>query len=287
VSGDLITADGQLQYGSLLMGTGTPYRLAPGGLIGWDDLPPLDLADVPRPGADGAWPGSIFAGERIIGTDLNIVTDPATYPAVIAALRAATAPLFAEQPLAIRMGGQMLQVGARCTGRIGGMDGYALGIDKVSLKWLASDPRRYSTTASTATTAPPSAGSGITWPVSWPLVWPSAGIGGNVSVVNSGDWTAPVVITITGPLTTPAVYRQDTGDVLELNTTLAALDVVVIDSLADTLTLNGASAKGLLTDRSAPVSSFMMPPGTTGLALRAAVTDPSAKMTAVWRSAYL
>ena len=74
---------------------------------------------------------------------------------------------------------------------------------------------------------------------------------------------------------------------LELNTTLAAADVVVIDSLADTLTINGTPAKSLLTDRSAPVSSFMLPPGSTGLALRAAVTDPAALMTAVWRSAYL
>lgn len=285
MSGDLITADGQLQYGSLLMGTGTPYRLA--ALVGWDDLPPLDFADVPRPAADGAWPGSIFAGERVIETDINIVSDAAGYPAVIAALRAATAPSGSEQPLVIRMGGQTLQAGVRCTGRVAGSDGYALGIDRVALKWTASDPRRYSATASTATTAPPSAGSGITWPVTWPLVWPSAGIGGTLYVVNGGDWPTPVRITIRGPLTTPAVYRQDTGDVLELATTLAASDIVLIDPLADTLTVNGASAKSLLTDRSAPVSSFMMPPGSTGLALRAAVTDPSASMDAVWLSAYL
>lgn len=287
MSGELITADGQLQYGSLLMGTGTPYRIAPSSLVGWDDLPPLDMSDVNKPGADGAWPGDIFAGERIITMDINVVADSATYPAVIAALRAATAPYSPEQPLVMRMGGQLLQVGARCTGRIGGMDGYALGLDKVALKWTASDPRRYSATAYTATTAPPSAGGGITWPVTWPLVWPSAGIGGNISVVNGGDWPTPVVITIRGPLTTPAVYRQDTGDVIELNATLSGADVVVIDPLADTLTLNGTAAKGLLTDRSALVSSFMMPPGTTGLALRAAVTDPSAQLTAVWRSAYL
>lgn len=285
MSGELITTDGQMQYGSLLMGTGTPYRLA--SLIGWDDLPPLDLADVPRPGADGAWPGQIFAAERVIETGINIVSNATSYPAAVAALRAATVPSSVEQPLVIRMGGQMLQVGARCTNRVGGMDGYALGVDRMTLKWIASDPRRYSATASTVQTAPPLAGSGITWPVTWPLVWPTAGIGGTAYVINGGDWPTPVTLTITGPLTTPAVYRQDTGDVLELNTTLAASDVVVIDPLADTLTVNGTAAKSLLTSRSAPVSSFMMPPGSTGLALRAAVTDPSASLTAVWRSAYL
>jgi hypothetical protein len=286
VSGDLITADGQMQYGSLLMGTGTPYRLA--GLRGWDDLPPLDLADVPRPSADGAWPGSIYSAERTIETDLNVyVSDPSLYPAALAALRAATAPSGGEQPLVIRLGGQLLQCGVRCTGRVVGADGYVLGAERVALKWVASDPRRYSATASAATTSPPIAGSGFSWPVTWPLSWGSSGSGGTVYVANSGDWDTPVLLTITGPLTTPAVYRQDTGDVLELAVTLAASDVVVIDTLADTVTLNGAPAKYLLTDRSAPVNSFLMPPGSTGLALRAAVTNSSASMTAVWRSAYL
>lgn len=288
MSGELITADGQMQYGNLLMGTGTPYRIAAGGLRGWDDLPPLDLADVSRPSADGAWPGSIYSGERTIETDLNIyVSDASTYAATLAALRAATAPSGGEQPLVIRFGGQLLQCGVRCTGRVVGADGYALGADRVALKWTASDPRRYTTAATVATTAPPTAGSGFTWPITWPLSWGTSGSGGTVYVTNGGDWNTPLVITVTGPLTTPAVYRQDTGDVLELNVTLAASDVVVIDTLADTLTLNGSPAKNLLTDRSAPVNSFLMPSGSTGLALRAAVTNSSASMTAVWRSAYL
>lgn len=286
MSGELITADGQMQYGNLLMGTGTPYRLA--ALRGWDDLPPLDLADVPRPSADGAWPGSIYSGERTIETDINLfVSDASTYAATLAALRAATAPSGGEQPLVIRLGGQMLQCGVRCTGRVAGVDGYAFGAERVSLKWTASDPRRYSATSSTATTPPPTATGGFTWPATWPLSWGVTGSGGTVYVTNGGDWNTPLVITVTGPLTTPAIYRQDNGDVLELNTALAASDVVVIDTLADTLTLNGAPAKNLLSDRSAPVNSFLMPPGSTGLALRAAVTNSAASMAVTWRSAYL
>lgn len=287
MSGELITADGQLQFGSLLMGPGTPYRIPPGGLRGWDDLPPLDIADVPRPAADGAWPGSIYAAERAIETDLTIVSDASAYPAALSALRAATAPFGGEQPLAIRLGGQILQAGARCTGRVVAEDGYALGIDKVSLKWTASDPRRYTATASTASTAPPSTGSGISWPVTWPITWPAAGLGGTILVSNSGDWPTPLALTINGPLTNPAIYRQDTGDVLELAVVMAASDTALIDTLAGTVTMNGSVANNLLTDRSAPVTSFLMPPGNTGMAFRAAVTDPSASMTATWRSAYL
>lgn len=286
MSGELITADGQMQYGSLLMGTGTPYRLA--ALRGWDDLPPLDLADVPRPSADGAWAGTLYSGERTIETDINLfVSDASTYAATLAALRAATAPSGGEQPLVIRLGGQMLQCGVRCTGRVVGADGYVLGAERVSLKWTASDPRRYASTSYSATTPPPVAGAGISWPVTWPVTWAAGTSGGTFYVVNAGDWNTPLNITITGPLTTAAVYRQDTGDVLELDTVLAASDVVVIDTLAGTVTVNGAIANNLLTDRSAPVTSFLMPPGNTGLALRAAVTDPSATMTAIWRSAYM
>ena len=285
MSGELITLDGQMQYGTLLMGTGTPYRLA--ALRGWDDLPPLDLADVPRPSADGAWPGSIYAAERTIETDLNLVADALTYPAALAALRAATAPSGGEQPLVIRMGGQLLQCGVRCTGRVVGGDGYALGADRVALKWTASDPRRYGAAASVSVTTLPTAAGGISWPVTWPLTWPSGDAGGTIYVSNAGDWVTPLTLTVAGPVTTPAVYRQDTSDVIELNASLAASDIVVIDTLAGSVTLNGVSANSLLTDRSAPVTSFLMPPGGTGLAFRAAVSDPAAKLTAAWRSAYL
>lgn len=288
MSGELITRDGQAQYGSLLMGPGTPYRIAPGGLRGWDDTPPLDIADVPKPGADGMWPGSIYAGERTVELDLNIyVSQASLYGPAVAALKAAAVPYGPEQPLVIRLGGQTLQVGARCTGRVVGADGYALGADHALLRWTATDPRLYSAILSSASTPPPISGGGITWPVTWPLTWPAGTSGGTVTVANAGNWPTPPLITVRGPLTTPAVYRLDTGDVIELATTLVASDVVVIDPLADTLTLNGAPAKDKLTDRSAAVGTFLMPPGATGLALRAVVTDPSASMTATWRSAYL
>jgi Phage tail protein len=268
------------------MGTGTIYRL--NALTGWDDLPPLDTADVPRPAAPGYFPGSIYPQERAITADIIITTTAAGFPAALAALRAATVPALSESPLAMQWGGQMLQAGVRCTGRILSPDGYALGIAKASLRWTASDPRRYTTALSTASTAPPSTSGGVTWPVTWPVTWSTLGVSGAVPVANTGDFDTPPVIQIVGPLTTPAVYRMDTGDVLEFNTTLAASDIIVVDVLADTVTLNGAAAKSLLTDRSAPVSSFRMPPGTTGLALReAAGPDPTALMTVTWRSAYL
>lgn len=291
MAGDLITGDYQMQLGTLLLGAGTAYEVdAEDGLTGWDDMPGLDTADVPRPAAPGAYPGSMYPQSRIITVKLSVHNDGPGHAANLAALRAATtASLAGETPLAVRLGGLMTYASVRCLQRslpIG--DNYAGGrTTKAMIQFEATDPRRYAAALSSATTAPPAASGGITWPVTWPITWPAGSGSGQISVVNSGDYNTPVTITIRGPLTTPAVYRQDTGEVLELAIALAASDVVVIDPLADTLKLDGSDAKTLLTPRSAVVSSFLMPGGTTALALRAAITDPTASMTAVWRSAYL
>lgn len=293
MAGDLITADYQAQLGTLLLGAGTAYEIdGDTGLVGWDDLPGLDTADVPRPAAPGEYAGTIYPQARIVTMTLSVHGDGPGHAANIAALRAATtASLAGETGFAVRLAGQMLSASVRCiqrsipTGR-----NYAAGATiKAALQLKATDPRRYGALV-TATVAPPSISGGITWPITWPITWAGGGAGstGVVNVANSGDYNTPPVITIRGPLTTPAVYRQDTGEVLELNTTMAAGDVAVIDVGADTLTMNGSPAKTLLTDRSAPVSSFLMPgPATTGLALRAAVTDPAASMAVAYSPAYL
>lgn len=291
MAGDLITGDFQMQLGTLLLGAGTPYEIdADEGLDGWDNLPGLDTSDVPRPAAAGSWPGSIYPQSRIITVKLSIHDDGAGHATNLAVLRAiTTATLAGETPLAVQLGGQLTYCGVRCLQRdLPTGDNYAgRRTSKGMLQFVATDPRRYTAAAASASTGPPTSGGGITWPITWPITWGTGTSGGSVLVVNTGDYDTPVTVTIDGPLTTPAVYRLDTGEVWELNATLGAGDTVVIDPLADTLTLNGTSAKGLLSDRSAPVHDLILPPGSTGLALRAAVTDPAATMTAVWRSAYL
>lgn len=291
MAGDLITGDYQMQLGTLLLGAGTPYEIqADTGLVGWDDLPGMDSADVPRPTAPGAWPGDLYPQSRVITVQMSVHNDGAGHAANIATLRAATtATLAGETPLAVQLAGQLTFCSVRCLQRsLPNGDNYAGGRTPLAtLQFEATDPRRYSAALLSAVTAPPVASGGITWPVTWPLTWPAGSAGGSVNIANAGDYNTPLIITIRGPLTTPAIYRQDSGDVLELNTTMAAGDVAVIDTLAGTITINGTVTQTLLTDRSAPVTSFLMPPGSTGLALRAAVTDPSASVTVTWRSAYL
>jgi hypothetical protein len=292
MAGDLITSDFQMQFGTLLLGAGTPYEIdAESGLVGWDDLPGMDTADVPRPSAPGDYAGTVYPQGRIVTCQLSVHGDGPGHAANIAALRAATtAALSVETPLAVRLAGQVTYISAKCLQRsIPTGVNYAAGATpKAVLQFKATDPRRYVTSLTSVSTAPPTSSGGVTWPITWPVTWSTLGSGGGVSVVNTGDFDTPPVITIRGPLTTPFVVRQDTSDVLEFNTTLAASDTIVVDVLAETVTLNGTTTMSLLTDRSAPVSSFRMPPGTTGLLLReAAGPDPTASMTVAYRSAYL
>ncbi|MGI5451572.1 hypothetical protein ACQEVM_38570 [Streptomyces sp. CA-243310] len=74
--GDLISRPGQVQYGDLLLGPGTPYRWR--GITGWEELPALDSGSVARSDAHGAYPGLLLAQARTIGLDGLIVRAPGT-----------------------------------------------------------------------------------------------------------------------------------------------------------------------------------------------------------------
>jgi Siphovirus-type tail component, C-terminal domain len=65
---------GQLRYGGLFVGAGTPYRWRK--LTGWEELPELDSGNVPRPDADGAYLGRLLSQTRTIGLDEMVVRAP-------------------------------------------------------------------------------------------------------------------------------------------------------------------------------------------------------------------
>ena len=86
---DLITQDGQMQWGRLLLGECTPYVGVQ--LTGWDDLPDLSSGTVAKPTQHGAWPGPLWSGVRVLTWDFRILPDHwADFPSVLARLLAAT-----------------------------------------------------------------------------------------------------------------------------------------------------------------------------------------------------
>ncbi|MET9468484.1 hypothetical protein ABZY44_27595 [Streptomyces sp. NPDC006544] len=288
--GDRITQPGQVQYGDLLLGPGTPYRWR--SISGWEELPALDDGSVPRSDAPGAFPGTLLAQARTIGLDGLIVRAPRErIGAVVGALNAGTVPRTDEIPLVAWLDdrGPLLAY-ARATRRIvpAGI-GYRLGtITGGAVQFTATDPLRYEPIERTVAASLPTPEPGLSWPLVWPLNFGTPGSSGALVAANVGDAPTHPIIEFRGPVTVPALTNIDTGDVLEYDIPLAAGDVLTVDTRAGTVVLNGtASRLYTVTSRSVPEQTFTLAPGLTNLSFRAGPeSGPAATATVRYRSAY-
>ncbi|MGW5673933.1 phage distal tail protein [Streptomyces sp. NPDC003860] len=284
-----VTRPGQVQYGDLLLGPGTPYRWRT--LTGWEELPQLDSGTVPRADAHGAYPGALLAQARTIGLDGLIIRAPRdSIGAAVGALAAGTVPATDELPLVAWLDerGPLLAF-ARATRRaIPTTLGYRVGtITGAALEFVATDPRRYGLDVHEGTTTLPAPEPGLVWPLAWPLDFGTPGATGTVTAVNRGDAAAHPVITFHGPVDAPSLTNLSTGAVLEYDLPLAAGDILTVDTYAGTVTLGGASRLYTATARSVPEQTFVIAPGETALAYRAAPTSPpTASVTVRHRDAY-
>jgi hypothetical protein len=306
--GDLVTRPGQIQYGALLLGAGTPYRWK--GMSGWEDLPPLDSGTVNRADAHGAFPGPLLAQPRTIGVDEMMIRAPReSIGAAVAALNAGTVPLDGEVPFVAWLDerGPLLAWARAVRRAIPVGKGYRLGIVAgCAVQWEATDPRRYAITEDTATAGLPMAEPGLDWGTDGAgedagLDWHTDGEGedaglsfgtpgstGALSARNDGPAPTHPLVEFRGPVTRPALTNLASGDVLEYDLPLAAGDVLTVDTREGTVTLNGTASRiHTATSRSVPEQTFVLPPGTTDLTFRAAPdSDPAGLVVVRWRSAY-
>lgn len=289
-------SDGQVQWRDLVFGAG-PYRVA--GVEGWGELPALDDASVPRSGAHGSDVGQLLAQARTITVDVKVVAPDDGGVAMCALLDDTEVPEdLVEEPLTVSLWGRTLMVRARVIRRGAAVTlDYSTGVFLVPIQWQASDPRLYVPDEQTASTGLPSPEPGLNWGTSpegldWGsspegLDWGPPGSSGNMSCVNSGRAPAHPVITITGPVQTPGVLNVATGARLEYGLTLAAGDVLTIDTGAGTVTLGGADRLTSVTSRSTPEQAFVLRRGETVLAYRSAdLAATASTCTVSWRSAY-
>lgn len=314
MAGELITADGQVQFGStLLMGPGTGYAVTDAGVTGWEDSPGFDNTDVLRPASDGAYPGRRYVSSRLVGipVDINPAEDPSgrSGVALLRALQTATPIHGDEEPLAIRVGGETLMCWARIDTRIAplGEDWAVLGALGMPLQFLATDPRRYSTTEHAVMVGAPVRSEGLQYAASGGidridyanfggadvLDWGVDGSFGDGVVLNAGTASTAPRIVFTGPCTTPSIVLQPSGLVLEYDLALVSGETLTVDVRAGTVllaqagALSAADRRFTVTARSAMVEEFTLPPGTSEVSFRAEVSDPTASMTVYWRDAYL
>jgi len=74
----------------------------------------------------------------------------------------------------------------------------------------------------------PATSGGVRFPIRFPLRFTGTMTSGDASATNDGNEDAPVKVTFTGPLTSPRLTNQTTGQWVQYNDTLAADEFVVI-----------------------------------------------------------
>lgn len=215
---------------------------------GWFGSPAIKTARVDKPAARGVFRGNEYRGGRVMtleGTlsapDVNTLRNAQRQVAGICPDPRLLYPLTVTEE-----SGMALVAMVSLDGELIMTPISALSVD-FSIQLVAPDPRKVSTSAQTQVVRLASAGvGGVAYPVRYPVPYGTPGNTGAVLLTNAGTAEADPVMTFTGPLTSPSVTRNDTGDVVTYNGTLAAVDTLVVDFGAGSCLLNGANRRALL-----------------------------------------
>lgn len=153
---------------------------------------------------------------------------------------------------------------------------------RLTIGLVAPDPRKYGTVLHQATATQASAAAGLAPPLTPPFTLPAGAPPMAVSCTNSGSFETRPLVTITGPITAPAVVNQTTGQTVSFpGLILGSTDVLTLDFNSLQALLNGVY-------RPADINSswWVMPPGTTGVnVIGTAATGSS--VTVAWRDAWI
>lgn len=254
-------------------------------LEGWDS-PEVRSEFTDREADHGAWASPVYLGSRPITLAGTIVAGSQDLlEAAMEKLRAAASltdtvltvwETVAKQASVRRSGKPLMQyvTGATAT---------------YSVMVTAQDPRRYSTTLSTGTTALPSTTGGLALPAAFPLTFSATTVSGQVTAQNAGTVDTRPVLTITGPVVAPviaALYPDGTVRQLLYSLDLVTGDVLTIDTDARTVLLNsGVSRRRFMTVAGGwPV----IPAGSSvNYQFQSSTYNATAMLTATWRSAWM
>lgn len=273
---------------------------------GWKGSPPRRPDLTLRPDSDGAYRGPNYAGPRVVELDGIAQVEPgvsrdALTDALEGLCRGAT-PLYA---LVRNERDRALQLLVEVQGSI---DIRELP-DGATVAWniqlVASDPRKFSTSVKTASTAIAQApldgvlwdgtpgNTGVEWdgPAAPPItgvVWQaSSGVSGVISLDNAGNADTPILFEIQGPVTgtlvQPTITDTTNGHVLTYSGTLIPGDVLTIDTGTGNVRLNGSSGAGQMIR-----ADFFDVPARSTIAVQFSASGPAdtAQLTATWADAY-
>lgn len=285
MSGELIARDFQFQLGgALLLGDSTDYDIV--RIVGLDDLPDVRTTDKEKALRHGLYPSADFYGKRVIVIELEVWADtPTEMRAAIDVLDAATSVPDADSDFVGRLTGYSIGdflISVRPRKRDLPLDQeMMLGKANATIQLEASDPRIYSNLLQSASTAVVTAAGGLSLPLTLPLDLGGTGDSGTFSAANLGNFEAPWVATINGPITDPQIQNVTTGELVRVAGSLSATDVLTIDQDNRRILLNGTQSRysGLTSDSSL---TWGLAPGTTSLRF-SGTTSGSPQLTMSWR----
>jgi hypothetical protein len=305
-AGDLVAAAGpwHAEWAGMLFGwPATAWSLT--DLNGWLSLPDSSATNVAREGRWGAYAGLQTFGTRSVEATFTYTGygDPVVLEPVRAALAPAEDPQ--EQPLVLWAGTRTPElVWARVDkAAIPSAYDFSMGLHKVTVSWLATDPLRYGLTSQERSVKLPyfDPQSGLHFkqdPADPALHFPLAfGVnrGGGVIVVdNDGPLAVWPTFKFEGPVDAPAVQLIGGGGTLS---TVASYSVpegqtLLLDT-ANRYPSQGVTGTDPNTDpswvnRNDKLLSrdwFTLPPGISRLLFTSSASNPDAVLTVSWRTA--
>jgi hypothetical protein len=271
--------------GIVFGGAGSPYQIL--SVDGLEGLPAIRNQDDNRGYADGMFSGRDFLGGRTISIIFQTFASggnsaQTNFNAIQAKLlpqTSGTTPLYFILPPS---GEQFVNARVRVL-RTSVDPDYTYGMITSQIEFFCPDPSYYDSTLQTASLSvsnPP----GRTYNRTYNLVYGSGSYATTTNIVNTGWATAYPTITLNGPITNPTLGNATTGQYLNLSGTFANTDNLVIDLYNKIITLNGVSARNLLSTG----QWFDAPPGTSQYYLTGSFTTVGlTTATVAWYNAYI
>lgn len=285
--GGLVWQDGQVQYGDTLLGSKTRAGLRE--LIGWRDLPDVEVSDSPRTQAHGDNPGTAYAGSAVVTGIFLLRGSQESKALALDAIERATRLDGVERPLVVADGaGSPTLRMAKVIGRTLPQDrNFKHAPVEVSVQWSCSDPRRYQLETVTASLSMVTTVGGLDYPLTYPLEYGTIVGNNSIQLSNPGSADAPLIVQFYGPLIRPGLSCPSAGWAMQFDTTLAEGEALTVDTREGTVRLNGdADRLYTITPTSDPIEGCAIPAGATA---QVSLTAESGTGTAsvAYRPAYL
>jgi phage-related protein len=257
----VVTNSYQFSFGGQSFGgTSSPYQIQ--SVDGLEGVPPLRVQDDNRGYADGSFTGQDFYSGRTITVNMLVLANGATSAQTnlntlqntLKPQQSGTTPLYFIVPPSTE---QFINARVRAFRTTIDPD-YTYGYIRVQIEFFCPNPFYFDSTLQTASLVV-SNPLGRTYNRTYNLTYGGGSLATTTAVTNSGRTTAYPTITLNGPITNPILGNVTQGNYLSFTGTYSNTDSLVVDLYNKLVTLNGVTARNLLTSG----SWFSAPVGTS------------------------